>query len=239
MKWVEEVLPTHDSPMLFGMHDNGDVICNMHRSDLLFDDLCLMVNIGADGLDVERVDGGGAKLGAARGDENIKQKLKRTKRKNAASSGAQSRDPDSVVTLSTSDILERIPEALRLERASSIHKNEEKITKATSVVLFQEIKKFNRLMDFVRGALEDLVRAILGEIVMDGQLEKMYQSIYNNKVPDSWMNVGYPSLKSLDAWVDDLRIKVEFMRSWLEVSWQQMQKGNKEKEKEKKERKKI
>jgi len=52
---------------------------------------------------------------------------------------------------------------------------------------------------------------------MTSLLEDMFNSFINNKVPESWLNitVGYPSLKPLGSWVNDLVKRLEFMGSWL------------------------
>ena len=88
---------------------------------------------------------------------------------------------------------------------------------ASSIVLHQEIEKFNILLKFIKSTLSDLIRAILGEVVMSQGLELIYQSIYLRKVPASWHGVGFKREKGLGAWVDDLRKRVEFMKSWMEV----------------------
>ena len=32
---------------------------------------------------------------------------------------------------------------------------------------------------------------------------KVFNSIYDNKVPEMWHNVAYPSLKPLASWIND------------------------------------
>lgn len=41
-------------------------------------------------------------------------------------------------------------------------------------------------------------------------------AIQNNKVPDLWSKVSYPSLKPLSSWFDDMIMRVEFFRDWVE-----------------------
>ena len=40
---------------------------------------------------------------------------------------------------------------------------------------------------------------------MSSELDKIYNSILENKVPDSWKAVSYPSLKSLSSWFSNLQ----------------------------------
>ena len=50
---------------------------------------------------------------------------------------------------------------------------------------------------------------------MSDELDLMYKSMLNNKVPDNWSVISYPSLKPLGSWVDNLVERIEFIRKWL------------------------
>jgi Dynein heavy chain. len=80
----------------------------------------------------------------------------------------------------------------------------------------QEIDRFNKLIKIMKKSLTDLQRAIKGLVVMSIQLEKMYNSFLNKKVPDLWADNAYPSLKPLSSWVKDLCQRLEFMHKWVE-----------------------
>jgi dynein heavy chain len=101
-------------------------------------------------------------------------------------------DPDDIVSVTIGKLLADLPEKMELAKASSFHTSvrNDGISNALTVVLFQEVKKFNRLLAFVRMTLEDLQQAILGEIVMSGQLEQVYSSVYVKRVPEAWAEVG-------------------------------------------------
>jgi dynein heavy chain, axonemal len=43
----------------------------------------------------------------------------------------------------------------------------------------------------------------------------VYLSLQNGQVPDHWAKNGYPSLKPLASWFNDLIARVEFMQTWL------------------------
>lgn len=49
---------------------------------------------------------------------------------------------------------------------------------------------------------------------MSGELDEVYNSFLNKKVPKIWENVAYPSLKTLPFWVKDLRQRVAFIEDW-------------------------
>ena len=56
----------------------------------------------------------------------------------------------------------------------------------------------------MRSTLINLDKAIEGTVVMSMELEMMFNSFLNNKVPALWEKVAYPSLKPLSSWVIDL-----------------------------------
>ena len=64
-------------------------------------------------------------------------------------------------------------------------------------------------------SLSDIKKAIKGVIVMSPELDAMYTAILNNQIPPNWMKVGYPSLKPLGSWFQDMLARVKFIREWL------------------------
>lgn len=52
--------------------------------------------------------------------------------------------------------------------------------------------------------LKDVQKALVGEVVMSEELDKMATSLFNNMVPDAWAKVGFLSLKPLASWMLDL-----------------------------------
>lgn len=51
---------------------------------------------------------------------------------------------------------------------------------------------------------------------MSDALEKMFNSLFDNQVPDNWSKVAYPSLKPLGAWVVDLVARCGFIQAWVD-----------------------
>jgi len=64
-------------------------------------------------------------------------------------------------------------------------------------VLVQEAKRYNDLLEIVQSTLENLLKALKGLVVMSEQLELMALSLFNNKIPENWLSMSYPSLKPL------------------------------------------
>lgn len=51
---------------------------------------------------------------------------------------------------------------------------------------------------------------------MSEDIDDLYLSIQINKIPKLWNKYGYLSVKRLSSWYDDLILRLEFFRKWLE-----------------------
>jgi len=98
--------------------------------------------------------------------------------------------------------------------------NKEGLLPSMTVFLLHEIERFNTLFKVISETLDTLKKAIKGLAVMSEEIENMYASLYNNKVPEIWSAKAYPSLKPLSSWFQNLNERSEFLRLWLK-------KGNK------------
>ena len=72
-----------------------------------------------------------------------------------------------------------------------------------SIVLLQEMAKFNNLIRTVNKTLSELKKAIQGLAVMSQELDEMYLAFQNNVLPGIWKKVSYASLKPLASWFKD------------------------------------
>lgn len=81
-------------------------------------------------------------------------------------------------------------------------------------ILRQEIDRFNRLLNVIHKTINDLTKALKGEIIISKSLENVFQSILLQKVPIEWEKYSYPSLKSLILWLKDLIKRVQFFSLW-------------------------
>jgi len=52
--------------------------------------------------------------------------------------------------------------------------------------------------------LNDLKKAIKGEVLLSADLESALNSLKDGAVPDMWISKSYPSLKKLGGYIADL-----------------------------------
>ena len=57
--------------------------------------------------------------------------------------------------------------------------------------LAQELARFNRLLGVIRESLQQVVRAVNGEIIMSASLEDQSLNLFFGKVPTAWMQRSF------------------------------------------------
>uniref|UniRef100_A0A7S1SD79 Dynein heavy chain n=1 Tax=Alexandrium catenella TaxID=2925 RepID=A0A7S1SD79_ALECA len=115
----------------------------------------------------------------------------------------------------------RLPSRLTSENA---HPSSFAIVEETQLMislgtcLTQEYGRFNGLLNQMASTLVTLQKAVKGIIVMTGELDDMFNSLLNNQVPNIWIKggIGYPSLKPLSSWFEDMILRVDFFKEWIE-----------------------
>jgi dynein heavy chain len=80
-----------------------------------------------------------------------------------------------------------------------------------TVVLIQEITRYNVLLKLMRISLDELEKGIMGLVVISPELEEMMTSLSQNCVPAAFA-VTYFSVKSLGSWNNDLKERYAFFQ---------------------------
>ena len=78
----------------------------------------------------------------------------------------------------------KTPEAFDLEMVGKQYPT--LYEESMNTVLFQECVRYNRLLVDMKISLVNVQKALIGEVVMSEELEKMANSIFDNIVPKSW-----------------------------------------------------
>jgi dynein heavy chain len=99
---------------------------------------------------------------------------------------------------------------------------DEEAGSALNTCLLQEIQRYNVLLRKIHRQREELRRAVKGEIVMNDELDSIFQALLVGKLPPPWQS-AYPSSKGLASWTRDLAERVDQMVQWgrspLKVFW--------------------
>ena len=85
-----------------------------------------------------------------------------------------------------------------------------------NTVLKQELIRFNRLIAAIRSSLINLGKAVKGLVVMNADLEEVFDSMLIGRIPSMWMKRSYPSLKKLGGYVADLVQRLQFLQDWID-----------------------
>ena len=127
--------------------------------------------------------------------------------------GAGGKTPDEIVLERAKLLKKGLPAILEKAHGKKdmFKQDKQGLIPSLSTVLLQEVSRFNRLLSVMRTSLVLLKKAIKGFIVMSEELDSMYSSFQNGRVPKNWEKVAYPSLKPLTSWFKDLIDRVTFM----------------------------
>ncbi|KAK1328247.1 hypothetical protein QTO34_011819 [Cnephaeus nilssonii] len=71
----------------------------------------------------------------------------------------------------------------------------------TSVVLLQELERFNKLLVRMSRSLAELQRALAGEVGMSSELDDVAKSLFIGNIPHIWRKLAPDTLKSLGNWM--------------------------------------
>ena len=113
----------------------------------------------------------------------------------------------------STDQIELIDKKERNKMHDKIYDNE--LKHPLTIVLYQEIDKYNNLIIKIETSLKELKGAIEGTSIMSYESDEIYNSLLINRIPLAWQKVGYSSFKSFISWKNDLMKRIEFIRDWL------------------------
>ncbi|XP_071394424.1 dynein axonemal heavy chain 10, partial [Centroberyx affinis] len=86
----------------------------------------------------------------------------------------------------------------------------------TSVVLLQELERFNKLVVRMQRSLAELQRALAGEVGMSSELDEVARALFNGHIPAIWRKLAPDTLKSLGNWMIHFKRRYEQYSSWVD-----------------------
>ncbi|KAM9858629.1 dynein axonemal heavy chain 10 [Aulostomus maculatus] len=86
----------------------------------------------------------------------------------------------------------------------------------TSVVLLQELERFNKLVVRMQRSLAELQRALAGEVGMSSELDEVARALFNGHIPAIWKKLAPDTLKSLGNWMSHFKRRYEQYKCWVD-----------------------
>ena len=121
---------------------------------------------------------------------------------------------ESYIDKVASDILATMPQVYDIEK---LRKRYGLDITPTTIVLVQELERFNNLTTLMVKSLTTLQRALAGEVSMSGELEKVATALYNGAIPHIWRRLAPATLKSLGNWIPFYLRRNQQYKDWVEV----------------------
>lgn len=84
----------------------------------------------------------------------------------------------------------------------------------TIIVLLQELERFNKLLVTMSSSLNQLRKALVGEIGMDAVLDNVATSLFNGQLPNAWRKLIPATRKSLGSWMDHYLKRIAQYTAW-------------------------
>ncbi|XP_053555751.1 dynein axonemal heavy chain 10 [Bombina bombina] len=113
------------------------------------------------------------------------------------------------------DIENKLPPTFDIDQ---IRKNFGLEISPTTVVLLQELERFNKLIVRMSRSLAELQRALAGEVGMSSELDEVARALFNGHIPNIWRKLAPDTLKSLGNWMIHFRRRFNQYTYWVNES---------------------
>ncbi|VEL33570.1 unnamed protein product [Protopolystoma xenopodis] len=120
---------------------------------------------------------------------------------------------ESLVGRLADGILARLPILFDVESLRKRHMGTD--ISPTTVVLLQELEKFNLILRKIYVSLNELKSALSGEAGMSAELDEICRCISNSTLPTSWRTLVPQTEKSLADWLLHLLRRSEQYKKWV------------------------
>eukprot|EP01084_Bolivina_argentea_P313550 542985_1 len=130
-------------------------------------------------------------------------------------SGSKALRREDYIARIAQSILAKIPQSFDL---ISIRKQFCQILNPTCVVLLQELERWNKLVAKMRQTLQDLERALCGEIGMSHELDSLANDLFNGFLPNLWRKYAPDTQKKLGSWMNHFEERYAQYEEWKECA---------------------
>lgn len=135
-------------------------------------------------------------------------------------SGGAGKKPEEIASEMADDFLQQMPGSMREKNAHPETYKVDANSSSGGVVSLgvfhgQERDRFNKLTGTLKSTLGLLGKAIKGLVVMNADMEDMYNKFLIQQIPGKWVKDAYPCLKPLNSWFADYLLRMNFMIGWL------------------------
>jgi dynein heavy chain, axonemal len=113
------------------------------------------------------------------------------------------------------DILKKLPQVFDIDK---VRKKFGQEISPTTVVLLQELERFNRLTSSMFKSLTTLKRALKGEVGMSNELDDLARALFNGQLPFMWRRLAPATKKSLGNWIDHYQKRNAQYSFWVNES---------------------
>ncbi|KAK3777975.1 hypothetical protein RRG08_038771 [Elysia crispata] len=110
------------------------------------------------------------------------------------------------------DVMDKLPQEFdlpKIKRAIGLD------ISPTTVVMLQELERFNNLVSRMRRSLANLKRALAGEVGMSNELDDVARSLFNASIPNIWRRLAPVTLKSLGNWMVHFQRRLKQYYHWV------------------------
>ncbi|CAH1233746.1 DNAH10 [Branchiostoma lanceolatum] len=119
---------------------------------------------------------------------------------------------DDYISNIASDIQKKLPAIFELDKLKKKYGVE---ISPTTVVLMQELERFNKLISVMGKTLAELQRALKGEVGMSNVLDEVSRSLFNGQIPSVWRKLAPDTLKSLGNWMMHFQGRFDQYTAWV------------------------
>lgn len=121
---------------------------------------------------------------------------------------------ESYIATVSRDVESKVPKEMDI---MAISKQLGEVRTPCQIVLMQELERWNILVNFMSRMLSDLQKALVGEIGMSDDLDRLGNDLFNGYLPQMFRRYVPDTQKALGGWMDHFVGRLDLYNKWIEV----------------------